>query len=155
MQTINDSPAVADANQPVPVPVATPLPWQRAQKMQMLLGQLAMRGLDNEMTSATTLPQRLDLSTWSELAALQMAVWQRMQQQQMDWMRGCASLFNEYNQLGAANTLSKLFEQEYNVFAQFGTLLADQASSFMSLLENTQVDYAYWISQKQAQGPAV
>ncbi len=125
----------------------------RAQKLNLLLAQLAMRGLGNGATSAAVLPLHMDAQAWQQLAAMQLAVLQRLQQQHKGWLEGMAALAREYEQVRQANTLSKFVEQEYNLVAQFGALLADQASQFAGLLENTQVDYGYWVAQLD-QAPA-
>jgi phenylalanine-4-hydroxylase len=123
-------------------------PVQRVQKLHLLLGQMATRSFGNEVASAAVLPLRTDAQTWHELLAIQQAVWQRLQAQQTDWLQGCSQLAREYSQLRQANTVSKFMEQEYNVAAQFGALLSNQATALIGLLENIQVDYSYWISQK-------
>ena len=66
------------------------------------------------------------------------------------WVDGCTGLVKEYGQLRQANTASKFMEQEYNVAARFSALLASQATGLIGPLENIQVDFSYWISQKQA-----
>jgi hypothetical protein len=126
------------------------MPLQRVQKLHLLLGQMASRSLGNEIASATVLPLRADAGTWQELLAIQQAVWQRLQSQQTDWLQGCTGLAREYGQLRQANTVSKFMEQEYNAVAQFSALLSNQATALIGLMENIQVDYSYWISQKLA-----
>lgn len=134
--------------------VATPIwpaPLLRAQKMHWMLGQLMTTSVGNQVSTAALLPHLWGIDAWHELLAIQQAVLKRCQQQQQDWVDGCAGVAQEYGQLKLANTLSKFIEQEYNVVAQFNALVVKQAASWAGLLENIQVDYAYWIAQKQAQ----
>lgn len=135
-------------NEPTPVWSA---PLLRAQKMQMLAGQLVGTSLRNEVGTATLLPMSLDASLWQELLDIQHAILERVAQQQQNWWDGCKDVYAEYSQLKMANTLSKFVEQEYNVVAQFNALVANQAASWAGLMENIHVDYAYWLTQKHAQ----
>ena len=134
----------------VTAPVVPTAPLMRAQKMNLMVGQLLARSVSNQVSSAAVLPVSFDADTWGELSQIQQAVIRRIQQQQKDWVQGCENIAQEYSQLKLANTMSKFVEQEYNIVAQFGTLLSNQAASWFGLMENIQVDYAYWISQKQA-----
>ncbi|MGC4061566.1 MAG: hypothetical protein QM749_12260 [Aquabacterium sp.] len=147
-------PSTPQTSSPTPPEVVAPItptaPLMRAQKMNMMMGQLMARSMSNQVSSAVVLPTSLDPDTWSELSMIQQAVVRRLQQQQKDWVQGCESIALEYSQLKLANTMSKFVEQEYNIVAQFGTLLSSQAASWFSLMENIQVDYAYWLSQKRA-----
>ena len=135
-----------------PAAPVLPAPILRAQKMGLMMGQLITRSLSNQAASATVLPTRLDADTLREVALIQQAVFKRVQQQQKDWLEGCQGIAQEYSQLKLANTMSKFVEQEYNIVAQMGALVSSQTASWVGLMENIQVDYAYWISQKQ---PAV
>lgn len=123
-------------------------PVARASKLQLLLSQFALRGLAHGTSTAAVLPLHFDPETWRELMALQQAVAQRCLQQQKGWLEGFAAWIHEHSQLREANTLSKYVEQEYNLVAQFGALVADQMSQYAGLLENTQVDYGYWMAQR-------
>jgi len=129
-------------------PQPPPSPLARMQKAVLMGTQLAARGIANEAATAAVLPWRMDTDTWRELAAMQQAVWGRLQQQNQAWVRGCTALVQEQQQLKQANTLSKFVEQEYNLLAQTGALVASQCAAFVGLMENVQVDYAYWVSQK-------
>lgn len=147
-------PPTPQTSSPAPAEVTAPItptaPLLRAQKMNMMVGQLLARSVSNQVSTAVVLPTSLDPDTWSELSMIQQAVLRRIQQQQKDWLQGCENIAQEYSQLKLANTMSKFVEQEYNIVAQFGTLVSNQAASWFSLMENIQVDYAYWISQKRA-----
>jgi hypothetical protein len=129
----------------------SPAPMMRAQKLHLMLAQFAARGMGQGAATAAVLPLQLDAGGWQELLAMQQSVLQRFQQQQQDWLDGFAALAQEYGQSRQANTLSKYVEQEYNLVAQFGALVSNQAASMAGLLENIQVDYGYWMAQRQEQ----
>jgi flagellar hook-length control protein FliK len=133
--------------------VTTPLPVHapvaHAQKLSLMLGQVVARSIGNQVAMAWLLPLHSDPQTWQELLAMQAAVWQRLRQQQADWTAGCTQLIQDYGQLRQANTLSKFVEQEYDAVAQFGALVKSQAADLAGLVENVQVDFGYWVSQKQ------
>lgn len=143
---IIDTPVVPPKNR---APVNWTAPVLRAQKMHLLVSQLMARAMSNQAMTTSVLSTRLDPDTWQEMAMIQAAVLKRCQQQHQEWVEGCAQIAQDYNQLKLANTLSKHVEQEYNIVAQFGALLSDQMADWAGLMENIQVDYAYWISQKQ------
>jgi hypothetical protein len=90
-----------------------------------------------------------DPTVWSESMHLAAAVAQRLHLQGLNWRKGCTILLDDYAQLRQANTMSKLVEKQCNLTLQFGQLLSSQATNFLSLLENIDVDYGYWASQKQ------
>jgi hypothetical protein len=117
----------------------------------MLLGQVAARSMGTQVALACTLPWHMDAKTWQELQAMQAAVWQRLEQQQAEWVKGCKLLMQDYAQLKQANTLSKVVDQEYDFVSQFGALMSSQASALAGLVENIQVDLGYWVSQKTGQ----
>jgi hypothetical protein len=132
---------------------AAPLhqPLVRAHKLQSLLQQVACRGAAVQLTAAATLPwQAGNARMWQELWALQSAVAERLQAQQQAWVDGCTALWQDYAQLGRANTVAKVMDQEFGAAARFGTLVKDQAAGFAELVENAQVNWAYWLSQKSS-----
>jgi len=141
--------AAAQAWQKLHPATLSPAPLLRAQKLHLMLAQFAARGIGHGAATAAVLPLRLDAESWKELQAMQQSVLQRWQQQQQGWLDGFAALAQEYGQSRQANTLSKYVEQEYNLVAQFGALVADQAAKMAGLLENIQVDYGYWMAQQQ------
>jgi hypothetical protein len=122
-------------------------PLLRSQKMHSLIGQWAKRGMEHGASTRSLL--QLDAEGWEELFAFQSAVLERFAEQQKDWLEGCAAVVQEYGELKRANTMAKFVEQEYNVVVQMGALFATQAANFVGLMESIQVDYGYWIHQKQ------
>ncbi|AOY01183.1 hypothetical protein [Jeongeupia sp. USM3] len=127
---------------------------QRLHGLGRLYAQSANRQWHNGLTAAATLPALANPETWFEAWALQQAVWQRLQKQGEQWWSGLTAIHHESGELRRANTMSKFFEQEYNLYAQFGELVGNQFTSLFELMDNIQVDYGYWLAQKQA-GAAV
>jgi hypothetical protein len=127
---------------------ATPSIVRHAQTASTLLTRGAARAFGNGLATAGLAPHLLNPQTWDELLQLQGAVVRRLQQQNQDWLNGCAALAREYDRLKGANTISKLAEQQFNLVAQWGKLVSDQATSLIELQENISVDYGYWASQK-------
>lgn len=132
---------------------AAPLhqPLLRAQKLQWLAQQMAWRGASVQATAAATLPWHAgDVATWQEWWALQSAVATRLQAQQQAWVDGCTALWQDYTQLGRVNTMAKAMDQEFGIAARFGALVKDQMADLAELVENAQVNWAYWLSQKSS-----
>lgn len=127
---------------------ATPGPVQHMQTFQILMGQWFARISGNAASTAALLPQAWSTDIWQEMGQMQAAVLRRLQQQQQAWVVGCTGLAKEYQEGKRANTMSKLVEQQYNLAAQFGQLLSQQATNLVGLQENIEVDYGYWVSQK-------
>lgn len=125
-----------------------PSSTHHAQKAATLMSNWAMRSAGNGIATAQLLAFRMDAQTWSELWHMQVAVWRRQQQLQHNWSRGWAARINECTQVRGANTMSKVVEQEFDLVAQLGELLSDQATDLVTLLENIEVDYAWWVNEK-------
>ena len=145
--------AAAEQAADKPLRPAAPLhqPLVRAQTLHGLLQQMAWRGAGVQVAAAVTLPWHAgDAATWQELWALQTAVAGRLQAQQQAWVDGCAALWQDYAQLGRANTVAKVMDQEFGAAARFGALVKDQVAGFAELMENAQVNWAYWLSQKSS-----
>ncbi|GAA4349412.1 hypothetical protein GCM10023165_36110 [Variovorax defluvii] len=148
-------PSGPNATQPdvPPSRVATialsPAPLVRMQKLHLMLAQLGARGAGTAWAMATTLPMRLEPQDLVELSAMQQAVMERLRKQHNSWIEGLTVLMHESAEQRHANTLSKYVEREYNLVAQFGALLADQASQMAGLMETIQVNLGYWVAQKQ------
>jgi hypothetical protein len=90
----------------------------------------------------------MDPQVWGEWMQLQAAVVQRLQKQTQDFGKGCAILASDYRQLKQSNTMSKLVEKQCNLLSQCGQLLSSQLTNLVTLAENINVDYSYWVRQK-------
>jgi hypothetical protein len=61
-----------------------------------------------------------------------------------------AGVAENYAELKLANTLSKFIAQEMNISADISAVVKNQMTGWANLLENIQVDYSYWLSQKHS-----
>lgn len=117
-----------------------------------LLHKHAARILNNGMLTAGLLAHSMDPQVWNEAMQLQAAVTQRLQEQNQNWLKGCAILMDDYAQLGQANTMSKLVEKQCNLVTAWNQLLTIQTTNLIGLMENIEVDYGYWASQRVQSG---
>src|SRR5205085_4383897 len=120
---------------------------QQLQTLGTLLAQSVTRNAASGAASAALLPLAGNAETWTELFDMQAAIARRMQQLQQGWLAGWADWLHDYSNLGRANTMSEHTEQQYNLAAQAGALLKNQASDLLNLQENVEVGYSYWVSQ--------
>jgi hypothetical protein len=138
-------PALADeAGAPAPTPLM--------HKAASVVGNWAARTAGSGIATAALLPCCLDPHSWpqiwQELWQMQQAVWRQQFQMQNTWLQGWVALSDELTQARGANTMTKLVEQEFDLVAQWQTLLRDQSTDVVRLLENLEVNYAYWVSEK-------
>ncbi|NRR30207.1 hypothetical protein HSX11_08390 [Oxalobacteraceae bacterium] len=127
---------------------SAPAPLAHALTARHLLQRQTARQFHNGLLSAGLAMRLSDPVVWGEWVQLQSAIVKRLQKQQQDLGKGCAILADDYSQIRQANTMSKLMEKQFNLMSQFGALMSSQATNLMELLENVQVDYGYWASQK-------
>lgn len=135
---------------PALVTSSLPAPLAHAVTTKNLLQRQAARQFHNSLLTAGLAMRMSDPVVWGEWIQLQKAVGQRLQKQHQDLGKGYAILAQDYSQLKQANTMSKLMEKQFNLISQFGALMSSQATNLMELMENIQVDYGYWASQKVA-----
>jgi len=121
---------------------------QHAIKVPMLLGGWAARAGTSSIDTAKLFAFGMNLQTWGELIEMQQAVVQRLMQQQQALLQGMAAWNRERAEIKAANTVTKVVEQEFNLIGQIGVLLSDQMTNLMALQENIEVSYAFWLNQK-------
>ena len=74
----------------------------------------------------------------------------RMLQLQRDAVGDWFAWYRYADQIGGANTMSKLAEREYNTLAQATQLVGEHSTGLMALLENIQISYLYWLHEKTA-----
>ena len=145
MMMLKPQPKALPTNRPAQ-PAAAPL--LQLQAFGTLLGQSMARSMQNGAATAAVLPATLSADTAAELLALQVAVFDRIRSMQQDWWQAWGGWLQECGQLRRANTMSEHLEQQYNVMEQATALLKSQAADLMTLQENVEVDYGYWVSQK-------
>lgn len=122
-------------------------PLARVGKLSLMMTQFAVRGIGHGAVGAAVVPMRFDHEVFNDLLAMQGAILQRCVEEQQGWFDGLAAIAECYTQSRRANTLSKAFEQEYDIMSRLGALMADRSASWLDLLENIQVDYAYWVTE--------
>lgn len=127
---------------------AYPAALRQSQNLHSLMSQWATRQASNSVSFGALAHLVQDGAIWHELAEMQTAVQQRLQQQQNVWLEGCTALVAQSLQLKRANTLSKMADQQFNLMGQLQALVSTQTTSLLSLQENIEVDYAYWLAQK-------
>ncbi|HYD80533.1 MAG TPA: hypothetical protein VEC06_12055 [Paucimonas sp.] len=123
-------------------------PLAHAVTTHTLLHKHSARAFHNGVLTAALTTHLMDPQIWNESLQLQAAVMQRLQDQYRDWLKGCAILMDDYSQLRQANTMSKLVEKQCNLVTQWSQLVTVQATNLVGLMENIEVDYGYWVSQK-------
>lgn len=128
---------------------------EQALTTQRLTQKYTASMVNNSALSLTLTTRLWDPTVWSEAMQLEAAVLRRLHTQGLNWRKGCTILLEDYEQLRQANTMSKLMEKQSNLMTQFAQLLTSQATDFIALLENIDVDYGYWASQKQSAPPTV
>jgi galactokinase len=131
-----------------PANAATPATMQyMIKRHQMQLGW-ATRATECSVATARLIASGRAAETWSALLEMQRALQDQLHEQTIDWFKGLAAWGRECAQLRAANTMSKMVEQDFNLLAQFGQLVGDQATNVANIFESAQVGYAYWVSEK-------
>jgi len=146
--------SVADATKVAAraLPPITPL----VHKTANVMGNWAARATGTGFATAALLPWRIDPQSWpqiwQELWQMQQAVWRRQSQLQDKWMQGWTAWTNVFTRARGANTMTKLVEQEFDLVAQWHELVSGQATDVVSLLENLEVNYAFWVNEKLRQG---
>jgi hypothetical protein len=130
------------------VPAAEAGTAQRTLKMPVLLGGWAARATGNGIDTAKLFALGMNLQYWGELLQMQQAILERLVQQQQAGLQGWAAWNRERAEIKAANTLTKVVEQEFNLVAQIGQLCVDQATNLIALQENVEVAYAFCLNEK-------
>jgi hypothetical protein len=121
-------------------------------KAANVMGNWAARAAGTGFATSVLLPLTIDPRSWpqiwQELWQMQQAVWQLQSHMQNNWLQGWAAWTNEFTQARGANTAAKLVEQELDLVAQWQQLVNNQTTDVVRLLENLEVNYAYWVNEK-------
>jgi hypothetical protein len=145
LATIPQTTAVAPASSTAP-DALTSVPY--GVKHLSLLGGLLAQTASSGVDTAKLLTTRFDATTVADLLDIQKALIKRFGELNQNWRSGLTAWGQQCLEIKAANTLSKVVEQECNLVGQLGTLVTKQISDVTSLLESTQVGYAYWLSER-------
>ncbi|BDB28826.1 hypothetical protein Tamer19_58670 [Cupriavidus sp. TA19] len=124
-----------------------PAALQLTQTLQSLMSGWAMRTVGTGVKTVNLAPFTMDAQVLTELFQLQYAIVQRLQAQQQEWMQGWTAWLQERAQVKRANTMSKLVEQELDLFARYGLLVSNQLVDLVTLQENIEVNTGYWVAQ--------
>jgi hypothetical protein len=89
--------------------------------------------------------------TVAEFVALQVAVLQRFETMTQGWSKAWHEWFAYATEFKGANTVSKIAEKETNIAGQLTAMIGSQITDLVTLQENVEVNYAYWIQQKLEQ----
>lgn len=142
------------ASAPVPADnlpaVVPPLPLGRLNAWQELITQSVTRQMQScqALVRLAMQPQK-DASLLTESLAIQAAVMKRLATQQAQWLEGLQAIASEAASVKKVNTLSKLMDQESDLYARFSALLASQATATMELIESVQISVGYLVEQKE------
>lgn len=105
------------------------------------------RSLDTAVTTMRLAARGLDSDELKQLSDLQHSVLARFRVLGDGWMKDWQDWFRFATGMHGANTMSKLAEHETNIVCQATQMLGSQLSDLVSLQENIEVNYAYWLKQ--------
>jgi len=132
------------ARSPLPL-----VPAARAWSLQSLVGHLVVNQSTQAVQATAALPAlALDSTAASEGVAMAEAVCRQWMSLQAQWLEGLAELGQEMAEFRHVNTMSKYVDQEVNLVQQSVALVSTQATATVRLLENIQVNVAWWLSQR-------
>jgi L-lysine 2,3-aminomutase len=81
------------------------------------------------------------------LIQLNLSAQQRIFQAHCEYLGAWSKWVYRCAHLRQANTMSKLAEQEINLFMSAGQIIGNQFVNLTNLQENFQVNYGYWLEQ--------
>ena len=132
--------------------VQSPLPLvpaARAWSLNSLAGHLLVSQSTQAVQATAALPAlALDGAAVGEGVAMTEAIAKQWLSLHAQWVDGLAELAQEMGQFRHANTMSKYVDQEVNLVQQSLALVSNQATATVRLLENIQVNVAWWLSQR-------
>ncbi|ARN22000.1 hypothetical protein [Piscinibacter gummiphilus] len=138
-------------------PLRAPLPWlplARGASLGQLATHLATSQSAQALQAGAALPaMAFDPAAAREAVDLAGAVARQWWSLQAQWVDGLAELAQEMGEVRQANTVSKFVDQEVNLVQQGLALVSSQATATVRLMENIQVNLAWWVGQR-ARPPA-
>lgn len=127
------------------------LPLRKGMALHAQWNQHAWQQARHLSHTAGTLPRLLgSVDAAQEALDLLAAWWQQCGTLQAQWLQGLTEWGQEAAELRHANTVSKQVDQEMNLIAQAFALCTNQATAAARLLENTQVNVAWWLEKRAA-----
>lgn len=133
------------------VPATLPaVPLGRLNAWQALITQSITRQMQScQALMRLAMQPQQDASLITEGLAIQVAVMKRLATQQAQWLEGLQAIASEVASVKKVNTLSKLMDQESDLYARFNALLTSQATATMELIESVQISVGYLIEQQE------
>lgn len=129
------------------------LPAARAWNWQALATHVVGQQSAHAVQTAMLLPAALlDARTAAESLQMTVAVLQQWQSLQAQWIEGLTGLAQAMGEVRQVNTVSKFVDQESALWQRGLALVSAQATTTMKLVENVQVNQAWWLSQRAAPG---
>lgn len=137
-----------DAERPKRAPLQL-VPTARALAAQSLVTHIASSQSNQALQAATALPVlAFDVAGTQEALALAGAVVQQWMTLQAQWLQGLTELAQEMGEVRQVNTVSKYVDQEMNLVQQSLGLASNQMAATARLMENIQVNVAWWLNQR-------
>jgi hypothetical protein len=144
----SDSMEPVAARPPTSVHLGPPRPVHYAIKRQVVQTAWASRAVKAGAATAMLFASGRAAGASVELLQMQGAVAKQLHELGQTWVTGLSAWTRECTELRAANTMSKIVEQEFDLIGQFGQLVTDQATALVNLMEGVQVGYGYWVQEK-------
>ncbi len=119
-----------------------------AMKHGHLTAERATRMLETMTTTAEVFSTGIDAKSMGELLEMRRAIEQRCLNLQKSWFDSWRQWALYSAGVTNANTLSKLSEREINISLQAGQIVQQQVTGVLTLLENIEIEYAYWLQNK-------
>ncbi len=136
-------------------PRRAPLPLLQAARgmaAQSLATHIASSQSQQAWQAATALPiLAFDVTGTQQALALAGAAVQQCMTLQAQWLQGLTELAQEMGEMRQVNTVSKYVDQEMNLVQQGLDLVSNQAAATARLMENIQVNVAWWLNQRAAE----
>jgi len=117
-------------------------------RAHQLLGGWVSRSVISYVDSGRLWSSGMGFTHAGELYELNHAAVRRFRELQDEMLGECAAWGRQRAQIGGANTMSKLIEQEANLAGLIGQIFTDYLTNLVELQENIEVGYAYWLSNK-------
>lgn len=140
-----------DAERPKRAPLQL-VPAARALAVQSLVTHIASSQSNQTLQAVTTLPMlAFDVAGTQQAMALAGAVAQQWMTLQAQWLQGLTELAQEMGEVRQVNTVSKYVDQEMNLVQQSLDLASNQLAATARLIENIQVNVAWWLNQRASE----